>query len=70
MPLPGIVMVFGIWIDILAKVKFSNLRKKNKNIFVFENISFLFLFSFFLFVDCVLHFFLFFIFMEGAEHNV
>ena len=31
--LPGIVTVFGVLIDILAKVKFANLRKKELTIF-------------------------------------
>ena len=43
-PLPRILTVFGVWIDILAKVKLANLRKKKKKlaIFYFENIAYLF----------------------------
>ena len=37
-------MVFGVWIDILVKVKFANLR--TNNFFLYENIYFLFIFLF------------------------
>ena len=29
-PLPRILTVFGVWIDILAKVKLANMRKKKE----------------------------------------
>ena len=42
-PLPGILMVFGVWIDILEKVNFANLEKKKKlTIFLFKNIAYFF----------------------------
>ena len=37
-------MVFGIWIDILAKVKFVDLE--TNNFFLYKNIYFIFLFLF------------------------
>ena len=58
-PLPRKVL-FGVWIDILAKEKFSNLNKK-----------FISYFHLFMFVASLLHFiyFLFFIFLQGAKNN-
>ena len=54
---------FGVWINILAKEKFSNLRKK-----IF---SFLFLFLFVSYLKFVnFTFILFCIFLQGAKHNV
>ena len=44
-PFPGILMVFGVWIDILAKVKFANLNF----FFVSEYRIISFIFSLFLF---------------------
>ena len=75
--LPRVVTFFGVWIDILAKVKFDNLRKKEQIFFFFFlclrifHISFP-IFTCFLFVASLLFFFFFFfcIFMEGAEYNV
>ena len=57
-------MVFGVWIDILVKVKFANLRTKISfcmRIFIFFSF-----FIFFLFIDSLLHFLLFCIFLKGA----
>ena len=53
---------FGVWIDILAKEKFANLRKKFPFFFLFLFISYL---NFLYF-----NFLLFCIFLQGAKHNV
>ena len=71
MLLPGIFIVFDVWIYILENIKFANLKKKKTKIFLclrILHISFP-IFICFLFVASLIPFF-FCIFKEGVEYNV